>query len=306
MAIISMLPPSNGNLNSISFNGRTYSSVPGVPIPVPDFDAWVLQAHGWTSLPASASINTTTVTTTSGLAEPYYFQALVDPASPSTAVVLGLIGEAQYVAGASSISGGGHLIGVLGILTNKNTTQTLALGLAAEGRITNLTGTITTAVCGDFDLASNTGTITNWFGCYADVAGNAGTITLASGFTIQIDSNTGTIGTLAGFNFPTLNSPGTISGITYGFFFGNNPSISGTKYGVFINDANASIHTVGQIVTTSTLNLGSFTVATLPAGATGNMARISDATAPTYNVALTGGGAVSVPVYYNGSAWVSH
>jgi hypothetical protein len=157
MAIISMLPPSNGKLDSIVIDGRTYSSVPGVPIPVPDFDAGVLQANGWTSLPVSPSISTTTVTTTSGVTVPYYFQALIDPASPSTAIVPGLLGEAQYVAGASSVSGGGHLVGVLGLLTNINTTQTLALGLAVEGRITNLPGTITIAICGDFDLASTLG-----------------------------------------------------------------------------------------------------------------------------------------------------
>jgi len=33
---------------------------------------------------------------------------------------------------------------------------------------------------------------------------------------------------------------------------------------------------------------------------------VSDATTPTYNGALTGGGAVYVPVFCNGSAWVSH
>lgn len=49
-----------------------------------------------------------------------------------------------------------------------------------------------------------------------------------------------------------------------------------------------------------------YTVATLPAGATaGDKAYVTDATAPTYLGALTGGGAVVCPVFYNGSAWVS-
>jgi hypothetical protein len=48
MTIVNVMPPSNGNNNSISFNGRTYSSRPGVAIPVLDFDAPVLQANGWT------------------------------------------------------------------------------------------------------------------------------------------------------------------------------------------------------------------------------------------------------------------
>lgn len=55
-----------------------------------------------------------------------------------------------------------------------------------------------------------------------------------------------------------------------------------------------------------------FTVATLPAcpGTTSVVTQafavVSDATLPTYNGALTGGGGVKVPVFCNGTAWVSH
>lgn len=48
-----------------------------------------------------------------------------------------------------------------------------------------------------------------------------------------------------------------------------------------------------------------YTVATLPAGLLGMHAHVTDATVPTYNAALVGGGAVAVPVFYNGAAWVS-
>ena len=51
------------------------------------------------------------------------------------------------------------------------------------------------------------------------------------------------------------------------------------------------------------------TVASLPAcGATlkGALRTVSDATTPTYNGTLTGSGAVIVPVFCNGTAWVSH
>jgi len=51
------------------------------------------------------------------------------------------------------------------------------------------------------------------------------------------------------------------------------------------------------------------TVSALPAcnaASKGALRTVSDATAPTYNGALTGGGAVSVPVYCNGTAWLSH
>jgi len=35
-------------------------------------------------------------------------------------------------------------------------------------------------------------------------------------------------------------------------------------------------------------------------------AYVTDAVAPTYLGALTGGGTVVTPVFYNGTAWVAH
>jgi hypothetical protein len=52
-----------------------------------------------------------------------------------------------------------------------------------------------------------------------------------------------------------------------------------------------------------------FTVSTLPTcngTLVASMAAVSDATSPTYNGTLTGGGAVSIPVYCNGTAWTAH
>ena len=53
-------------------------------------------------------------------------------------------------------------------------------------------------------------------------------------------------------------------------------------------------------------NTKGYTVATLPTGVTGQTAYVTDATAPTYLGALTGGGSVLCPVFYNGTIWVSH
>lgn len=55
--------------------------------------------------------------------------------------------------------------------------------------------------------------------------------------------------------------------------------------------------------------LGQFTVSTLPSCGSANKASqlfVTDATSPTYNATLTGGGTVGVPVSCNGTAWVSH
>lgn len=69
----------------------------------------------------------------------------------------------------------------------------------------------------------------------------------------------------------------------------------------------AQTNTTGLTIHNGTAVLTAYTVATLPAApSTGAMAYVTDATAPTYLGALTGGGAVVTPVFYNGAAWVSH
>ena len=56
---------------------------------------------------------------------------------------------------------------------------------------------------------------------------------------------------------------------------------------------------------TGTLSTGGYTVSGLPAGTVGQRAYVTDATAPTFLGALTGGGTVKTPVFYNGVAWVA-
>lgn len=67
--------------------------------------------------------------------------------------------------------------------------------------------------------------------------------------------------------------------------------------------------TVIARVTTTGLQIPNTTVSALPtcgASQKGYWNAVSDATAPTYNAALTGGGTISVPVYCNGTSWTSH
>ncbi len=67
----------------------------------------------------------------------------------------------------------------------------------------------------------------------------------------------------------------------------------------------------GAITSTDKINFGApgnlknYTVATLPTGTQGDFAYVTDALAPTFLGALTGGGTVVTPVFYNGAAWVS-
>ena len=68
-----------------------------------------------------------------------------------------------------------------------------------------------------------------------------------------------------------------------------------------------TVAVTGRISATETVQLGSYTVATLPAaGAAGRIAYVTDATAPTYNGTLTGGGTVKTLALDNGTSWTAH
>lgn len=54
----------------------------------------------------------------------------------------------------------------------------------------------------------------------------------------------------------------------------------------------------------STVGLGVFTVATLPAGVVGDLATVSNALAPTYGNTVIGGGAVYTVVTFDGGDWL--
>lgn len=77
-------------------------------------------------------------------------------------------------------------------------------------------------------------------------------------------------------------------------FTGSVYANGGTFNHVILND---SI----QLVASTVAGLGSCT-----SGNVNNMRAVTDATAPTYNAALTGGGTVHVPVFCNGTAWTAH
>ena len=48
-----------------------------------------------------------------------------------------------------------------------------------------------------------------------------------------------------------------------------------------------------------------FTVATLPAGLVGDLARVTDANAPSVGSTVTGGGATNALCWYNGTSWTA-
>jgi hypothetical protein len=61
-----------------------------------------------------------------------------------------------------------------------------------------------------------------------------------------------------------------------------------------------------DITANGQLKLKAYTVATLPTGFQGATAYVTDATSPIYRGALTGGGTIKCPVFFNGTSWESH
>jgi len=61
----------------------------------------------------------------------------------------------------------------------------------------------------------------------------------------------------------------------------------------------------GKAKFNSTIRLKGYTVATLPTGVEGDTAYVTDALAPTYLVAVVGGGAIKCKVFFNGTNWIT-
>jgi len=105
------------------------------------------------------------------------------------------------------------------------------------------------------------------------------------------------------FNEVLLSEAFTINTSTNNVLIGTttDSGIAGDKLQV-----SGAISTTSTIKAGATVRLKNYTVATLPTGVQGDTAYVTDALAPTYLGALVGGGAVKCPVFYNGTAWVSH
>ena len=104
----------------------------------------------------------------------------------------------------------------------------------------------------------------------------------------------------AGQNFTIRGSQGTGTGVGGDIIFQVAPAgSSGTAQNTLVQAM--------RIYNNKTVAVGvAYTVATLPAAGTqGRRAWVTDATAPTFLGALTGGGGVVCPVFDNGTAWVA-
>lgn len=181
-------------------------------------------------------------------------------------------------AGGVQIQAGTAANGIPGALT--------MLAAAASGTTTHNGGGVT--------LGTGNGIVAGNGGPLSVSSGNAGT----TGTGGQITIRSGLGGTTSGNSGSILIETGTVTSGTPG----NVQLLVKESLGLTINSD-------GSVTISSSMGLGVVTVATLPTCNTalkGRLYAVSDATAPLYNTALTGGGTVSVPVYCNGTAWTAH
>lgn len=133
--------------------------------------------------------------------------------------------------------------------------------------------------------------------------GAASASPVAKTFTLGESSRSGTDSNVGGASGTITSGTGTGTGTASSLIF-QTPTVAGSGTGAQSLTTRLTLSSTAGTFTAPVI-LPAYTVATLPAGTVGMVAYVTDATAPTYLGALTGGGAVKCPVFYNGTAWVS-
>jgi hypothetical protein len=118
--------------------------------------------------------------------------------------------------------------------------------------------------------------------------------------TLSVSSVVSGTSNTAGANFTVRGSQGTGTGVGGDIIFQVAPAGSS-------GSAQNTLVQAMRVYNNKTVVVGAaYTVATLPAAGTqGRRAWVTDATAPSFGGALVGGGAVVIPVFDNGTSWVS-
>jgi len=154
-------------------------------------------------------------------------------------------------------------------------------------------------------------TITNPIGGGSKLLLNNNNTSTDASLTITSNTSTSvgsqTINTSSGIGVLTSNNSSGIGNrfenISTGknVVLNNSTAATGTPFSVQKNSIDKL-----TILDNGIIMMGVFTVATLPTPTTTAYATVTDALAPAYLVTVVGGGAVSCPVFYNGTNWVSH
>jgi hypothetical protein len=198
--------------------------------------------------------------------------------------------------------------------SNGNVSIGTTSNLGRLGVVNSVPGTVASAIRG---ATSQTADLTQWQNSagtvLAKIASNGditGSSYLTVGLGALINSGTGGVSigyhTSGGFDF---GSAGTINWWSSGVGAGSKDiGMSRSSAGVLkVTNGSSGFGdlSTGRLISDNVVRLKGYTVATLPAGTTGDTAYVTDALAPTFLSTIVGGGAITTPVFYNGSNWVA-
>jgi hypothetical protein len=151
----------------------------------------------------------------------------------------------------------------------------------------------------------NGGGTTNFIQVDQATAGNSPFLKVTANSDANVNLNFGAYGSGA-LNFYTgFPSPVAQAQITHTPLADRTILLTGSNGGNPMISASAGSLAVGSpLLFSSTVGLANYTVATLPVGVTGSVARVTDgAAALAWGATVTGGGTAQYLVWYNGAAW---
>jgi hypothetical protein len=326
-AVTLSLPQSINSGATPTFTGTNFTGIPNAGLT----NSAITINGTATSLGGSISVGTVTgVTGTAPVVSSGGTAPTISMAAATTSVN-GYLTSTDWTTFNSKYSTGGAL-GTPSSGTVTNLTGTASI---------NINGTVgaTTANTGKFTTLEYTSTFTGSTGIiaigtnqiYKDASGNVGIGTSSPTCALQISkSNTAYRGQLSldggvGGNtqISLYNGPTTLTNLV-GFFYTATDNLGVTLgsyasggYLVFLTgnverarinaSGNVGIGTsspTGKLDVAGTIKTLGYTVATLPTGVTGARAYVTDALAPTFGATVVAGGAVVIPVFFNGTNWI--
>ena len=253
----------------------------------------------------------------------YYGVYLVNPTVAATGTITNRF--AIY----SADTGNSYLAGSLGIGT---TTPSVALDVVGSINGTGIASLCTTATTIAANsqalyLAGTTAASGNVYGIQIGLQLSSGLSifrgirsipTMPTGGTVNTiqhffafdsnSSNLATITTLAGYAIADLTNATNVYGFQANISSGTGKYclyMSGTAQNYLAGSLGiGTTSPAGKLDVAGTIKTLGYTVATLPTGTVGMMAYVTDALAPTFGATAVGGGAVVIPVFYNGSNWI--
>lgn len=275
-----------------------------------DLDKWKLSSGG---TPGNLDLLTVTTTgevgigTTSPTARLHITQTT--PASVATTTVTA-VGNPLTILGAN-----GGATSSSGSTVTAGNSGNVAITTGNGGAITGAPTTGIGGNAGEIRLLGGDGGLGTTFGGNGGAVemqggnGGGGTNGGAPGYASFKGGNAGSTGNANGGNVFIVGGIKNGTGQDGTIFLGVSPSFtvrSNTVIGSATDDNVNKLQVTGNSKFDGLVILKAYTVATLPTGVAGAMCYVTDATSSTYNSTLTGGGSVTVPVFYNGAAWVAH